>query len=89
MKAVLVTTKHRGVFFGFVEDDADLGASTQRLERARCAIRWGTTGGVAELAKVGPNAKSKVGDEATIEALHDITAVWSVTDAAVKAWTQA
>lgn len=86
VKNVLVTTKHRGVFFGQVPEDADLTATTMRLENARMAIRWGTTQGVAELASRGPGAKSKIGARATIEALHDITAVWGVSEEAAEKW---
>ena len=87
MKAIMVTTQHRGVFFGFVPDDQDMTARTMSLKDARMAIYWATTKGVAELAHVGPNASSKIGSPADIPALHDITAVWSVTDAAVAKWT--
>lgn len=88
MKHILVTTKHRGVFYGQVPDDADLGASPLRLENARCAIRFGTTRGVAELADTGPTERSKIGAPATIEALHDVTAVWAVTDKAAEKWNR-
>lgn len=89
MKSVLVTTKHRGVFAGLVPDDQDMTARTMSLTEARCAIYWATTGGVAELAEVGPNAKSKIGASADIAALHDITAVWNITQAAWRAWCNA
>lgn len=86
MKAVLITTQHRGVFFGLVPDDQDMTARTMALKNARCAIYWGTTKGVAELAKTGPTGKSRIGSPADIEAIHDITAVWSVTDEAKAKW---
>lgn len=86
MKAVLVTTQHRGVFFGFVPDDQDMNARTMALKDARMAIHWGTTNGVAELAHTGPTKTSRIGAPADIPALHDITAVWSVTEAAVAKW---
>ena len=89
MKNILVTTKHRGVFFGQVPDDADLTETTLRLENARCAIRWATTRGIAQLAETGPTTSSKIGAPATIEALHDVTAVWHVTDEAAEAWLAA
>ena len=86
MKHILVTTKHRGVFYGQVSEKQDLTATTMRLENARMAIYWGTTGGVAELAKSGPTKKSKIGSAATIEAVHDITAVWGVEESAAEKW---
>ena len=86
MKNVIVTTIHKGVFFGQVAEDDNLDASTMRLENARCAIYFATTGGVAELAEKGPNENSRIGSRATIESLRDITAVWAVTDAAAEVW---
>lgn len=89
MKSILVTTQHRGVYYGEVPDDQDMNARTMALKNARCAIYWNTTTGVAELAEIGPNSGSKIGAKADIEALHDITAVWSVTDKAKEAWVSA
>jgi len=86
MKAILVTTAHRGVFFGLVPAKQNMNARTMALKDARCAIYWGTTKGVAELAQDGPNRQSKIGAPADIEALHDITAVWKVTDEARTKW---
>lgn len=86
MKAILVTTQHRGVFYGEVPDRCDLTKRTLKLKNARCAIRWDTKDGVAELASVGPNRNSKIGAKADIEALHDITAVWVCTPEATMAW---
>lgn len=87
MKAIMVATQHRGIFYGEVPEDCDLTQKTMRLENARCAIRFGTTKGVAELADTGPTSNSKIGSPATLEALHDITAVWSVSDEAKAKWT--
>lgn len=89
MKPVLVTTQHRGVFFGYVPDDQDMTERAMRLERARCAIYWATKKGVAELASHGPNERSKIGSQATIAALHDITAVWECAPEAEAAWRSA
>ena len=89
MKAIIVTTQHRGVFFGLVQDDQDMNARTMALKDARCAIRWGTTNGVAELAATGPGKNSKIGSAVDLDALHDITAVWAVTEAAAAKWRDA
>lgn len=87
MKAILVTTQHRGVYYGEVPDDQDMNAKTMALKNARCAIYWATTKGVAELASDGPNTSSKIGAACDIEALHDITAVWNVSEAAAVKWS--
>lgn len=89
MKPILVTTQHRGVFAGLVSDDQDLNAKTMPLLQARMAIYWGTTKGVMQLAETGPTDKSKISAPADIPALHDITAVFQITDKAWKKWTAA
>ena len=86
MKAVLVTTKHRGVFFGYVEKDANLNKKTLSLSKARMAIYFGTTKGVMQLADTGPTEKSRIGSPADIPCLHDVTAVFNVTKEAEKKW---
>ena len=88
MKQILVTTQHRGVFGGEVEDDQDLNARTMPLRQARMAIRWGTTRGVMELADTGPTKDSFLSAAADIPALHDITAVFVITPEAWAKWTR-
>ena len=89
MKAILVTTKHRGVFGGLVDDDQDLRANTMSLKEARMAIRWGTTKGLMQLADSGPTSNSNIRAPADIPVLHDITAVFEIKDEAWKKWTAA
>ena len=88
MKAVIVTTKHRGVFFGYAKPDT-LNDKTITLEKARCAIRFGTTGGFLELAETGPTSLSKIGSTAPAIQVRDITSVVTVTDKAEAAWKAA
>lgn len=89
MNPVLITTQHRGVFFGYVPKGQDLAARSMPLQRARMAIYWGTTGGVAQLAQSGPTTKSRIGAVADLPMVHDITAVFAVTPEAAKAWEAA
>jgi hypothetical protein len=86
MKKVLVTTKHRGVFGGEIEDDQDLTATAMPLKNARMAIRWGTTKGLMQLCETGPTASSKISAPADIPMLHDVTAVFSISDEAWAKW---
>lgn len=87
-KAIIVTTKHRGVFYAEVATDADLTpTSLTDLKNCRMAIRWNTTRGLMELAEDGPNAGSKISAHADIAVLHDVTAVFEVTEKAKAAWT--
>lgn len=88
MKA-LITTKHRGVFAGEIAETQDLAATAMPLANARMAIRFGTTGGVMELANTGPTGVSKIGAPADIAMLHDITGVFAITDEAWDKWQAA
>lgn len=89
MKPVLVTTQHRGVFAGLVPDDQDMTARTLALTGGKIAIYWGTTRGVMQLAETGPTSKSRISASADIPALHDITAIFSITDKAWEKWQSA
>jgi hypothetical protein len=90
MKNVLITTQHRGVFFAQMDDNSDLTQKTLTgLKNCRMAIYWGTTKGVMELANDGPNKNSKIGAPADVDVMHDVTAVFSVTDKAAERWTLA
>lgn len=88
MKPYLVTTVHRGVFCGLLPDGQDLSAKSMPLYDARMAIYWGTTRGVMELAETGPTKTSKISAKADIPMLHDITAVFAVTETAWSAWSK-
>lgn len=87
MKNILVTTKHRGVWFAQVEEGADLSDKTLKtLKNCRMAIKWGTTNGIQQLANTGVTDRTKVSEPSDIEILHDVTAVFSVTDKAAATW---
>lgn len=90
MKNVLITTQHRGVFFAQLADDTDLTQKTlTNLKNCRMAIYWGTTKGVMQLANEGPTSSSKIGAPADVDVMHDVTAVFSVSDKAAEKWTLA
>lgn len=90
MKSVLITTQHRGVFYAEVEDTTDLSERTlKNLKNARMAINWRNGKGVMGLAGDGPDSQCKIGKPADIEILHDVTAVFSVTDEAKEKWMSA
>lgn len=84
-RPVIVTTEHRGVFFGYAEDTS---GTTIHLKRARMAIYFGTERGFMQLAETGPTTKSKVSARADID-VRKITAVVEVTPEAAKAWEDA
>jgi len=87
MKNILITTLHRGVFFAQVNQETDLTAKMLTdLKNCRMAIYWGTTDGVMQLASDGPTSTSKIGAIADVDVMHDITAIFSVSDNAAKKW---
>lgn len=87
MKNIIICTAHRGVFFAQVEETADLTAKNlTNLKNCRMAIYFGTTKGVMELASTGPTNNSKIGAPADVEIMHDVTAVFNVTDVAAQKW---
>jgi hypothetical protein len=81
-RPVIVCTSHRGVFFGYATDTK---GDVIGLTRARMAIYFGTDKGVMQLAETGPTDRSKISARADIE-IRSITAVFEVTEAAVKKW---
>jgi len=85
-RPVLVTTAHRGVFFGYASETT---GSTIALKRARNCIYWSAdVKGFLGLAESGPSASCRIGPAADIE-LRDITCVAEVTPAAVEKWEAA
>jgi len=82
-RTVLVTTSHKGVFFGHA---TDTGGATIKLRAARCCIYWSTDmKGFLGLASKGPTRDCKIGPAADLE-LRDITSVAEVTEEAAKKW---
>jgi hypothetical protein len=86
MKPVLVTTSHRGVFGGLIPDDQDLTVKQMPLKDARMAIRWGTTKGLMQLCDTGPTPSSLISAPADVPMLHDITAIFAISDKAWESW---
>lgn len=85
-RAVLVTTAHRGVFFGYAKDtDGD----AIKLRAGRLCVYWtADCKGFMGLASNGPMRGCKIGPPADIE-IRNITAVVEVSADAVKRWEDA
>ncbi len=82
-RAVLVTTAHRGVFFGYAKET---DGETIALRAARLCVYWtADLRGFMGLASRGPSSSCKIGPAADIE-LRNITSVVEVTPEAVKKW---
>jgi hypothetical protein len=85
-RPVLVTTAHRGVFFGYAEVT---DGSIIRLRSARNCLYWPREQkGFLGLAATGPVKGTRIGPAADIE-LRDITSVATCTPEAVIAWEKA
>jgi hypothetical protein len=86
LRPVLVTTAHKGVFFGYAEKtDGD----TIALKDARNCVYWSSDlKGFLGLAAFGPSATCRVGPKADLE-LRNITSVAAVSPEAVTRWESA
>jgi len=85
-KPVLVTTAHKGVFFGYFSKRE---GTTVHLTRSRNCIYWPAENrGFLGLAKWGPLEGARIGPEADIELL-DVTSIAQCTDEAVQRWEAA
>ena len=82
-RAVMVTTEHRGVFFGYAtETDGDVIA----LKRARMCVYWSPDmKGVMGLASIGPSASCRISPPADLT-VRKITAVVEVNGEAAAKW---
>ena len=85
-RPVIVTTAHRGVFFGYA---TDTDGETIALRHARLCVYWSVdVRGFMGLASNGPSAACRIGPAADIT-LRAITAVLEVTPDAVQKWEAA
>lgn len=85
-RPVIVTTAHRGVFFGYANDTK---GETIFLKKSRLCIYWSADlRGFMGLASHGPNGSCKIGPPADID-LRSITAVLEVTPEAEAKWLAA
>lgn len=81
---LLVTTAHRGVFFGYGQVTE---AKIITLEQCRMCVSWSADiKGVVGLAVTGPSKSCRIGPAAPRVTLQDVTAVMEVTPEAVKNW---
>lgn len=83
---VIVTTAHRGVFYGLLSDDQDRTSKALTLTNCRNAIYWSGKRGFLGLASHGPEGGSTIGATAPRVLLHDVTSVTECTEAAANKW---
>ena len=85
-RPVVVTTEHRGVFFGYVKDDSELPQKIT-LSQARMCVYWSSdTKGVLGLAATGPTKSCRVGLAVPKFEAWKITGVIECTPEATEAW---
>ena len=83
-RPVLVTTSHRGVFFGYLDGEA---AEVITIRQARNCLYWSAdVRGFLGLASSGPSSTCRVGPAVPELTLIGVTAVVECTEVAVKAW---
>jgi hypothetical protein len=86
-RPVVVTTEHRGVFFGHLTEDADRDSKTITLTGAQMCVYWSAdVKGILGLAATGPVKGCKITKAVPRITLQAVTAVIDATDEAVKAW---
>ncbi len=85
-RAVVVTTEHRGVFFGYL-NGGDPTAKVVVLDDAQMCVYWAAdVNGVLGLAATGPSKSCRITPAVPSITLQAVTAVMDATDAAAKAW---
>ncbi len=87
---VVVTTEHRGVFFGYLTAENNQSPVSLSLYNCRMCVSWASSvRGVLGLAASGPNKHCRVTDAVPTSALWKITGIFQCTAEAAKAWEDA
>lgn len=85
-KPVLVTTEHRGVFFGYVVDDSELPTKIDLKDVRNCVYWSQETKGVLGLASTGPNKNCRIGPKVPAATLWKVTGVFKCSPEATEQW---
>lgn len=84
---VVITTEHRGVFFGVLPATADDTAKTLTLTDVQMCVSWSASiRGVLGLAVTGPDRTCRISPAVPKMTLQSVTSVMDATDEAVTAW---
>ena len=87
-KFVVVTTRHRGVFAGYLEDHD--GETSVTLRDAQNVLYWSAeTRGFLGLAATGPKEGSRIGPAAPELTLYGVTSISRATPEAEEGWRRA
>lgn len=84
---IVVTTKHRGVFFGRFVEWLDANNGHIALSDVRNCVYWSSSiRGVFGLASDGPDSECKIGPKVDMPCLRDVLSVSRCTPESVKKW---
>ena len=83
MLNIMVTTSNKGVFCCQVADNEDLSTKVlKNLKNCRMVVKWRNNEGLLGMANYGPTANCLLSPMADLITLHDVTAIFQVTDKA-------
>lgn len=83
---LVVTTAHKGVFFGYGTPTTD---KTIRIERAQMCVYWSSdVKSVVGLAANGPSKGCRVGPPAPAMTLQDVTGIIEASPEAEAKWKE-
>ena len=81
---LVVTTEHRGVFFGYGTPST---SKEIRLEKARMAVYWSVdVKGVLGLASGGPTGSCRIGPAVPALTLQGVTSIMECSPEAAACW---
>ncbi len=84
---LVVTTRLKGVFFGYAEMPTGKTPETIILKKARMCVSWSSDiRGVLGLASCGPSKSCKIGFAIPSLNVNDISSVMECSPEAVTAW---
>lgn len=84
LQPLVVTTEHKGVFFGFGNPTEN---TIIRLEQAQMCVYWSPdVKGVVGLASTGPTQSCRVGPPAPAITLQKVTSVMEASPEAAEKW---
>lgn len=84
---LVVTSEHRGVFFGYATTKRASENKRIVLTECRMCIRWSmATHGVFGLATQGPDSQCRIGPAVSEHEILDVTSVAICTQEAIEQW---
>jgi hypothetical protein len=83
---LVVTTIHKGVFFGYGQKTNE---KTITIEKAQMCIKWESSiRGIFGLAATGPDCNCKISPSVPSVVIQDVTSVIECTLEAAEAWSK-